>query len=106
MSTPTRKKYDKAFKERAVKLMAEGRKVSHLSEELGIPETMLYRWRKEAESMGENIRFTGNGKERLTDEQRRIKELEKKLADALMEQEILKKAIAIFSQRDRINTGS
>jgi transposase len=106
MSTPRRKKYDKAFKERAVKLMSEGRKVGHLSEELGVPETMLYRWRKEAETMGGSVRFTGNGNIRLTDEQRRIRELEKELAESRMEQEILKKAIAIFSQKDRISTGS
>jgi transposase len=106
----TRKKYDKAFKERAVKLMSEGRKVGHLSEELGVPKNLLYRWKQEVASLSEGLRFSGNGNIRLTDEQRRIKELEQALAHAQMEkellrleQEVLKKTIAIFSQRDRVS---
>lgn len=106
MSDQNRKKYDKAFKERALKLLDEGRKVSRLAEELGIPPTYLYRWKRESQHFAEEARFSGNGNARLTDEQKRIKELEKQLADALLEQEILKKAIGIFSQRDRSVTGS
>ena len=106
MSNQKRKKYDKAFKERVLKLMGEGRKATRLTEELGIPATYLYRWKREADSFAEEARFSGNGKARLTDEQRRIKELEKELADVRMEHEILKKAISIFSQSDRKGTGS
>lgn len=111
MSDGIRKKYDSAFKERAIKLMEEGRKASHLSKELGIPATYLYRWKKESKQYEQGARFAGNGNARLTDEQKRIKELERQLADALLEQEILKnrnacRAIGIFSQRDRSATGS
>jgi len=42
--------------------------------------------------------FSGQGKEVLTDEKRRIKELEKKLRDAETERDILKKALAVFSK--------
>lgn len=100
----TRKNYDKAFKEEALRLLSEGRKVSQLSAELGISASYLYRWKKEAEEYDSSIRFSGQGNERLTEDQRRIKELEKELADAKMEQEILKKAIGIFSKRDSKNT--
>jgi len=91
-------------------LILGGRKVSRLSEELGVPKNLLYRWKQEAESLNEGLRFSGNGNIRLTDEQRRIRELEKSLADMQMEkellrleQEVLKKAIAILSQRDRVS---
>ena len=106
MSHQNRKKYDKAFKERALKLLGEGRKVSRLAEELGIPATYLYRWKRESQQFAEEARFSGNGNARLTDEQKRIKELEKELADVKLEHEILKKAIHIFSQSDRKGTGS
>lgn len=39
--------------------------------------------------------------ERLSDEGKRVKELEKKLRNTEMELEILKKAIAVFSKIDR-----
>jgi len=82
-------------------LLSQGRKPSHLASELGIPVTYLYRWKREASQFDKQVRFSGNGTERLTEEQQRIKELEKQLADARLEQEILKKAIGIFSQSDR-----
>ena len=42
--------------------------------------------------------FPGNGVETLTDDQKRIRELEKELRDTQMERDILKKAMAIFSK--------
>ena len=41
--------------------------------------------------------FPGKGNPKLTDEQREIAELKKRLRDAELERDILKKAIAIFS---------
>jgi transposase-like protein len=43
------------------------------------------------------VAFSGRGNPALTDEQRRIRELEKKLKNAELERDILKKALAIFS---------
>ena len=90
MDKQKRKKYDKSFKERALKLLGEGRKVSQLSKELGIPVAYLYRWKREAKNFTEEARFSGNGNARLTEQERRIKELEKELADRDLEMEILK----------------
>jgi len=45
--------------------------------------------------------FQGHGVERLSDEGRQLKEVQKKLRNAEMELEILKKAIAVFSKIDR-----
>ncbi len=45
-----------------------------------------------------NLAFPGNGIEALTPDQKRIRELEKKLKDVEIDREILKKALAIFSK--------
>ena len=96
----TRKKYDRAFKERAVQLSKERKNLSELARELGIYPAQLYKWRKEEEEFGEGS-FPGNGYLKQTPEQERIGTLEKKLKDAELERDILKKAIGIFSKSDR-----
>ena len=95
-----RKKYDKEFKERAVELSKNRKNVSELARELGIKPAQLYRWRNEAEEFGTGS-FPGNGNVKQTSEQERINALEKKLKDAELERDILKKAIGIFSKSDR-----
>ena len=97
MST-TRRTYDPEFKRNAVMLVEEsGRKVSDVAESLGIRADLIHRWRREMIKQGQ-IAFPGRGNQALTDEQRRIKELEKQLRDAETERDILKKALAIFSK--------
>ncbi len=98
--TKTRKKYDRAFKERAVQLSKERKNLSELTRELGIKPVQLYRWRKEQEEFGAGS-FPGNGHVKQTPEQERIRALEKNLKDAELERDILKKAIGIFSKSDR-----
>ncbi len=58
---------------------------------------MLHRWRLQMRKQGQ-IAFSGHGNQALTDDQRRIKDLERQLKDAEMERDILKKALAIFSK--------
>lgn len=96
----TRKKYDRAFKERAVELSEKRKNLSELARELGIYPSQLYKWREEAKEFGEGS-FPGNGNLKQTPEQERIFALEKKLKDAELERDILKKAIGIFSKSDR-----
>lgn len=74
--------------------------VKALASELGISAERLYKWRAEYADHGE-ASFQGHGVERLSDEDRRVKELEKKLRNTELELEILKKAIAVFSKIDR-----
>ena len=92
-----RKIYDPAFKTKAVQLSNERENISELARELGIKVTLLYKWRKE---FGEGS-FPGKGNLKLTPEQEKIYELEKKLKDAELERDILKKAIGIFSKSGR-----
>ncbi|MFI3286135.1 MAG: transposase [Rikenellaceae bacterium] len=89
--------YDRSFKEQAVKLSYERSSVKELAEELGIHPDRIYSWRKEFAIYG-NASFSGHGKERLSDEQRELKNIKKQLKRKELELEILKKAIAVFSK--------
>jgi transposase len=100
MERKKRQVYDRSFKERVVKMSYERENITAFSDELGISVELLYRWRKEYSTYGSSS-FQGQGVERLSDEEKRVKELEKELRRSQMELEILKKAIAIFSQADR-----
>lgn len=95
-----RKIYDAAFKVKAVELSNERSNLSELARELGMKVSLLYKWRKDYQEYGEGS-FPGKGNLKLTPEQERIHELEKKLKDAEMERDILKKAISIFSKSGR-----
>ena len=95
-----RNHYDKAFKENAVKLSLERKNVSELAQELGIEPVMLYRWRKEFQNNGP-LSFPGNGVQALSEDARRVSELEKRLFDAETERDILKKALGIISKSGR-----
>lgn len=95
-----RKIYDPAFKIKAVELSNNRSNLSELARELGIKVSLLYKWRKDYQEYGVGS-FPGNGNLKFTPEQERIHELEKKLKDAELERDILKKAISIFSKSDR-----
>ena len=98
MGIQNRRKYDSDFKKNAVLLANEpGRSVSEVAEKLGINADLIYQWRKAFKKNG-TLAFPGNGIESLTEEQKRIRELEKKLKNTEMERDILKKAMAIFSR--------
>ena len=98
MSVQKRRKHDIAFKRNAVLLASEpGNSVTKVANELGINKSLLYRWYNQYFEDPDTV-FPGNGNEYLTEEQRRIKELEKRLKDVEEERDILKKAMAIFSR--------
>ena len=92
--------YDKAFKENAVKLSFERTNVSELAQELGVEPLLLYRWRKEYQNKGP-LSFPGNGVKALSEEAKKVAELEKRLYDAETERDILKKALSIISKSGR-----
>lgn len=97
--------YTLEFKQKAVELTYARGSIIEICRELDIPRSVLGRWRKEMEELGPNS-FPGRGQEKMTDEQKRIRELEKRLRDAEIERDILKKAVGIFSVSDRKYTGS
>ena len=98
MSGSKRRRYDAEFKRNAISLAEElGRNAHTVEQSLGIPNGMIGKWRRQISKDG-LLAFPGNGIEALTSDQKRIRELEKKLRDAKMDRDILKKALAIFSE--------
>ena len=92
-----RKTYTRDFKIQAVELLNTGGKPGHqIEDELGIGGGVLYRWRRQLEEEGVQA-FPGNGKER----DKELAALRKENAELREEKEILRKAIAIFSEQRR-----
>jgi len=75
-----KKHYDSSFKLRAVELSYERSNNSVLARELGIKASLLYKWRKDYQEYGSNS-FPGKDNLKLTPEQERIVELEKKVKE-------------------------
>ena len=91
-----RRRYDREFKEGAVRLVLDGgRSVRSVARDLGIHENMLHRWKSEYLEDREHA-FPGKGHMKPHEEE--LMRLRKKLADVEEEREILKKALAIFSK--------
>ena len=96
-----RRSYTEEFKKDAVELSINSDKtIKEIAEDLGINYGNLTRWRREYKQKG-NLTFPGNGNQKLTPEQQKIKELESKLKEANLERDILKKAVAIFTKKPK-----
>ena len=94
-----RRKYDREFKEEAVKLVREGgRSVGDVARGLGIHENLLHTWkRKHKEDPAGS--FPGKGHLKPQDEE--LRRLQKENVNLKEEREILKKALAIFSKHPK-----
>ncbi len=94
MEEPTkraRRRFDRQFKLDAVRLMGEGgRTIAQLSRDLGVSENQLRRWRE---------KFGAESEKAGSEEESKVKKLERELAQVKEEREILKKALAVFSRR-------
>jgi len=91
-----RNQYTKEYKVEAVRLMVEeGRPISELSRELGTAQSLLHRWKKKSEE-GKIDPFPGKG--RLSPEDDELRQLRRENKRLRMERDILKKAVAIFSE--------
>lgn len=87
----TYKSYDEEFKKTLVSLYENGKKISDLSREYGINESTIRTWIKKYGTI-----ITSTGEVTNNDE---ILKLKKKLHEVELENEILKKAVAIFSKK-------
>ncbi|WP_088697885.1 IS3 family transposase [Zobellia sp. OII3] len=85
-----KRNYSVEFKEKAVELSYARGSVVEICRELDIPTSVLSRWRRESQDYGKNS-FPGKGNTKLTDEQKEIAELKKKLRDTEIERDIPKK---------------
>lgn len=95
------KTYGRDFKVNAVKLSYEvgWRKLSKLERELDLCPNTLSRWRKEYEKFGTGS-FGGYGNVRMHPDEQRIIKLEKKIKEAELNYEILKKGGRYLYQED------
>ena len=91
-----RRRFTREFKIEAVRLIVEvGRRISEVSRELGVGENLLSRWKKKSEE-GKIDPFPGKG--RLSPEDGELRRLRRENERLRMERDILKKAVAIFSE--------
>lgn len=84
------KKYDDEFKRNTVKKVLDGQSVRSVSQELGVSESLIHKWKKAAKSFGDG-RQSGVELSEIEALKKRNRELE-------MENEILKKAALIFGR--------
>ena len=90
------KSYSREFKLEAVRLSHQSdRTVSEGASELGISKSSLFRWRHELTDDPEEA-FPGRGQ--MQDRDAELARLRKELREAQLENEILKKATAIFAR--------
>ena len=89
-----KRQFDEEFKKRAVQLSYEKeRTVKSTAEDLGLHESVLYRWRK---------RYTPGGDiTKATERDEEMRRLKKKVAKLEEENNLLKKASAYFAALQR-----
>jgi len=93
--------YTAEFKLEALRLCKQpNRTIESVAQEVGIPYKTLVGWKKQYASKDEQA-FPGQGKVVLTEEQKRIKELEKEVSILRQEREILKKATLFFAKESQ-----
>jgi transposase len=95
MST-ARKSYTEEFKREAVRLAKERGNIAAAARDLGVSDTSLENWKRQLEQTPENA-FPGNGNPR----DKETAQLQRENARLKEENEILKKAVGIFTARPR-----
>lgn len=89
--THSPRKYDKAFKAEALRMLDEGQSVSQVAKSLNVSDQLLHTWKHAHKKQLQ--KQTGNA-ELLAENER----LKAQLKRAEIERDILKKNIAIFTQ--------
>ena len=92
----TRKTYTKQYKLDVIQQSYQRENISELASELGLKPALIYKWRAAYGAGSRSTQsFPGKGVEKLTPEQKKVRELEVQLAETRMERDILKMAIGI-----------
>ncbi len=81
------RKYDDEFKREAVRKIHDGQSVASLARELGVAESLLHKWKRDAV-------------EASSDSEKEVVALRKRLREVEMERDILKKAAIIFGRSE------
>jgi transposase len=85
-----RRSYTEEFKAEAVQMLLDGHSVASVAENLGVRSNQLYRWKS---------KFLKSSGPAATALDARVQQLEQELQRVERERDVLKKALAIFSQR-------
>ena len=89
--------YDPEFKQEVLRLVAEGKPIYKVAEDLGIRPNLISAWRKrEKKEMGA-VAFVQSGGKVLSPEEE-LKALREELAATRRERDIMKIALSIFSK--------
>ena len=90
----TGKKYSREFKIEAVQLLNAGKSAAQVAKDLGVSDVTLAHWKKKLAAEPEHA-FPGKGN--MLPQDAELRRLQREVARLRMEKEILKKAIAMFS---------
>ena len=94
-----RRKYDDAFKRRAIELSERGdRTIGEVARELGLTGDTLYRWRQDYGVAARQAAAPPSPPRSVTELERENRELRAKLADMEVREGILKKSLGILSE--------
>jgi transposase len=100
------RRYEDSFKREAIRLVVEEKRpTAEVERNLGIPGSLLYKWVR-ASTAHPIDPFPGIGHRTKDPRDVQIRKLQKDLANAQEERDILKKAIAVFSRTPKENSGS
>ena len=90
-SRQPRRKYSQELREEAVQMLLDGYSAASVVERLGLSSTnLLYRWK---------AKYLQDSGPAATALEARVQQLEKELQRVERERDVLKKALAIFSQK-------
>ena len=94
-----RRKYDEAFKRRAIELSERGdRTIGEVARELGLTGDTLYRWRQDYGVAARQAAAPPGPPRSVTELERENRELRGKLAAMEVRESILKKSLGILSE--------
>ena len=98
MKTVKRERYNNDFKDRAVAMVSLGRTVPEAAKELGIGQSILYRWTQSQRQSQDPAQLGGVVQRAVgeLDEAAELRRLRKDNARLLLENDILKKAAVIL----------
>ena len=96
--------YNRAYKLQALELVKTSHKsINEIERDLGITPGLLHKWKARMKGDGEQA-FEGKG--RLKEDEELIRRLKRENEVLRQEREVLKKAMAIFSERAEKSTSS
>jgi transposase len=98
----SRRVFTREFKVAAVKELESGKPVGYVARRLEVRRNVLNRWRREFQEQPTKA-FSGNGKRILAEG--REAELERKIGQMTMENDFLKKLLAVFEEQQKADDG-